>query len=277
MQPTDDLKHLNLGQQTTYPTHFDSQLLLGVPRARNRKPIGIDADQLPFSGIDYWNGYELSWLNDKGLPQVAIAAFEVPVESPNLIESKSFKLYLNSYNEHQWASWTQVQTQLSKDLSACAGGSVKVTLYPVDSPDLPAMGGLPGDCIDQQDIQIETYDYAPQLLQLTPAQTKVEETLHSHLLKSNCLITNQPDWGSVTIHYRGPQLDRAALLRYLISFRRHNEFHEQCVERIFMDLQQLGIKELTVYARYTRRGGLDINPFRSNFEQPPAQIRNQRQ
>lgn len=202
-----------------------------------------------------------------------MAEFSVPVTSPNLIESKSFKLYLNSMNEQRWQSWQQVQQQLVKNLSACAGAPVGVVLHALHDNQAPAFGHLQGHCIDEQDIRIDCYDYNPDLLQLNPQATLVREQLYSHVLKSNCLITNQPDWGSVYINYEGPQLNTESLLRYLVSFRRHNEFHEQCVERIFVDIRRLGISKLTVYARYTRRGGLDINPFRSNFEQPPAQQR----
>ncbi len=271
------LGHLNLGQPTQYPTQFDATLLQAVPRQLNRSPIGIPEQQpLPFTGVDVWTGYELSWLNQHGLPQVAVAEFSVPCSSVNLIESKSFKLYLNSFNDSRWHSWQAVATQLEHDLSDCAGAPVTVRLMTLREATQLAIGDLPGDCIDEQAIRIDSYDYDPRLLAVS-SDTLVTETLHSHLLKSNCLITNQPDWGSVVIRYRGQQLDRAALLRYIVAFRHHNEFHEQCVERIFMDLQQFKPQQLTVYARYTRRGGLDINPFRTNFEQPPATIRLVRQ
>lgn len=271
------LGHLNLGQPTQYPTQFDATLLQAVPRQLNRSPIGIPEQQpLPFTGVDVWTGYELSWLNQHGLPQVAVAEFSVPCSSVNLIESKSFKLYLNSFNDSRWHSWQAVATQLEHDLSDCSGAAVTVRLMTLREATQLAIGDLPGDCIDEQAISIDSYDYDPQLLAVS-SHTLVTETLHSHLLKSNCLITNQPDWGSMVISYRGQQLDRAALLRYIVAFRHHNEFHEQCVERIFMDLQQFKPQQLTVYARYTRRGGLDINPFRSNFEQPPATIRLVRQ
>lgn len=271
------LDHLTLGQPTQYPDQFAPDLLQAVPRQLNRSPIGIPAGQpLPFHGVDVWTGYELSWLNQDGLPQVAIAEFTVPCDSAHLIESKSFKLYLNSFNDSRWPNWQAVQQQLQHDLSHCAGAPVQVQLMHLREAAQQLFGDLPGDCIDEQALRIDSYDYDPTLLALSTS-TEVDETLHSHLLKSNCLITNQPDWGSVVIHYRGPGIDRAALLRYIIAFRHHNEFHEQCVERIFMDLQRLGLPQVTVYARYTRRGGLDINPFRSNFEQPPTTVRLVRQ
>ncbi|PYE35443.1 7-cyano-7-deazaguanine reductase [Idiomarina fontislapidosi] len=267
MQTSDPLAHLNLGKATDYPTTYDPSQLQPVARELNRTPIGVTED-LPFTGHDDWTGYEVSWLNSKGLPQVAIAEFSVPCDSPHLIESKSFKLYLNSFNESRFDDWQTVADVMQHDLSACAGADVMVSLSSLDEYTNLPIGDLPGTCIDNQDIEIDTYDYQPALLKVEP-QVVESLTVHSHLLKSNCLITNQPDWSSVYIHGTGPQLDHASLLRYLVSFRRHNEFHEQCVERIFMDLQRLGFSKLTVYARYTRRGGLDINPFRSNFETAP--------
>lgn len=268
---TNPLGHLSLGQQTAYPTSFDASLLQPVPRQLNREPLGIHADALPFSGVDYWNAYELSWLTEKGLPQVAIAEFKVNANSAHLIESKSLKLYLNSFNESRWPSWQAVTAQLEKDLTNCAAAPVEVALYPLSEAPQKEIVMPSGDCIDDQDLDIEQYDYAPSLLALAEQAEPVSETLVSHVLKSNCLITNQPDWGTVIIRYTGARFDRAALLRYLVSFRHHNEFHEQCVERIFIDIKTLLKPEkLSVYARYTRRGGLDINPFRSDFESPPA-------
>ncbi|MGM0526701.1 MAG: NADPH-dependent 7-cyano-7-deazaguanine reductase QueF [Pseudomonadota bacterium] len=278
MPKNNSLDHLKLGQATEYPTQYDASQLLAVPRSLNREPIGISQqNQLPFHGLDYWTGYEISWLNLKGLPQVAVAYFSVPADSPNLIESKSFKLYLNSFNESRFESWAEVAAIMQTDLSACAGNAVEVSLKPVTAITNELIDDLPGKLIDQQDITIDSYDYNPQLLSVDDNSLTQELSVKSHLLKSNCLITNQPDWGSVYIHGFGPQLDQASLLRYLVSFRRHNEFHEQCVERIFQDLSQLGFNKLSVYARYTRRGGLDINPFRSNFEEAPATGRLARQ
>ncbi|WP_258806983.1 NADPH-dependent 7-cyano-7-deazaguanine reductase QueF [Pseudidiomarina sp. CB1] len=271
------LAHLNLGQATAYPERYDASLLQAVPRQLNRTPIGILAGAaLPFKGTDYWTGYELSWLQQNGLPQVAIGYFEVPADSPNLIESKSFKLYLNSFNASRWETWDDVQQTLSRDLTECAGAPVTVHLHPLHAKQ-HQIGHWHATSIDDTDVSIDCYDYNPELLQ--PASHEhVTETLYTDLLKSNCLITNQPDWGSLFIHYRGQAIDHASLLRYIVSFRNHNEFHEQCVERIFMDLsQRLAIEQLSVYARYTRRGGLDINPFRSNFEAAPNMNRLSRQ
>lgn len=271
------LAHLNLGQATTYPEHYDASLLQAVPRQLNRTPIGIaEGVTLPFSGADYWTGYELSWLQHNGLPQVAMGYFEIPADSPNLVESKSFKLYLNSFNASRWDSWDEVQRVLARDLSACAGSPVKVELQPLQDA-RHAIGHWHATSIDDTAVSIDCYDYNPELLQAA-SHEHVTETLYTDLLKSNCLITNQPDWGSLFIHYQGQAIDHASLLRYIVSFRNHNEFHEQCVERIFMDLsQRLAIEKLSVYARYTRRGGLDINPFRSNFETAPNMTRLSRQ
>ncbi|USV56724.1 NADPH-dependent 7-cyano-7-deazaguanine reductase QueF [Aeromonas encheleia] len=266
------LQGLSLGQQSAYISQYAPELLQPVPRSLNRDDLGL-GETLPFQGCDVWTLYELSWLNAKGKPMVALGEVAVPATSPNLIESKSFKLYLNSFNQTRCDSLAAVQALLVKDLSASAGSEVSVTLFPLDQAP-HQIAALPGECIDEQDIEIDGYEFDQTLLQGAAGTDIVEETLHSHLLKSNCLVTRQPDWGSLVIHYRGPRLDREKLLRYLISFRQHNEFHEQCIERIFIDLKHFcGPSQLTVYARYTRRGGLDINPFRSDWERVPANLR----
>jgi 7-cyano-7-deazaguanine reductase len=274
------LDHLSLGKKVEYAKEYDNSLLQAVPRSLSRNSISLPK-QLPFHGTDIWNGYELSWLNTKGKPQVAILRCDVPITSPNLIESKSFKLYLNSLNQSQFANVDEVTQVLIKDLSNCAGENVTVHVIPSTQFDSIKFGHFSGLCIDDLDIEIDDFDISPKLLKLT-SSTKTgdacSETLVSHLLKSNCLITNQPDWGSILIKYTGGRISHEGLLRYLISFRQHNEFHEQCVERIFYDiLQQCNPQKLTVYARYTRRGGLDINPFRSNFEVPYQDARLARQ
>ena len=272
------LSALKLGQKTEYKSQYDASLLQPVPRRLNRESLGIVEDQ-PFNqGADVWTCYELSWLNPNGLPQVAIADVAIDFKSENLIESKSFKLYLNSFNQTKFASIKEVEETIAKDLNQCASGQVSVKIHKLaDYTNQPIMN-FAGDCIDEQEIQIDNYAFSNQYLENVAEGEIVEETLVSHLLKSNCLITSQPDWGSVQIHYVGKQLNREKLLRYLVSFREHNEFHEQCVERIFTDLMQFAKPEkLTVYARYTRRGGLDINPFRSNFESVPANLRMARQ
>ncbi|MDY7830850.1 NADPH-dependent 7-cyano-7-deazaguanine reductase QueF [Aeromonas caviae] len=266
------LQGLSLGQQSAYISQYTPSLLQPVPRSLNRDDLGLRGE-LPFQGSDVWTLYELSWLNAKGKPVVAIGEVFVPATSPNLIESKSFKLYLNSFNQTRCDSLEAVQALLVQDLSGCAGAPVSVTLFTLDQAP-HQIAQLPGECIDSLDIEVDGYEFDETLLQGAAGRESVEETLHSHLLKSNCLVTSQPDWGSVVIHYRGPRLDREKLLRYLISFRQHNEFHEQCIERIFTDLKHFCAPEqLTVHARYTRRGGLDINPFRSDWEPVPANLR----
>lgn len=264
-----ELAGLTLGQKTEYSNLYDPSLLQPVPRSLNRDDLEL-GDSLPFQGCDIWTLYELSWLNDKGLPQVAIGEVSIPATSANLIESKSFKLYLNSFNQTQFSSWDEVERVLVKDLSQCAGEEVSVTVRSVVDYTDSLIVTMDGECIDEQDIEITSYDFDRTLIQGAATGEVVEESLHSHLLKSNCLITNQPDWGSVEIQYKGKQIDREALLRYIVSFREHNEFHEQCVERIFTDIMEFCQPEtLTVYARYTRRGGLDINPYRSNVNSQP--------
>lgn len=272
------LNALKLGQQTKYAEKYDRTLLQPVSRRLNRDQLNITATQ-PFTiGADIWTAYEISWLNPKGVPQVAIADVSIDFRSENLIESKSFKLYLNSFNQTTFADFADVQQTLQRDLQDCAQGEVKVRLNSLADYTAQPIVALSGDCIDAQDIEVRDYAFNAALLNHCTGDHLVEETLVSHLLKSNCLITQQPDWGSLQIHYVGKQINREQLLRYIISFRQHNEFHEQCVERIFCDLMQYAKPEkLTVYARYTRRGGLDINPYRSNFEPLPQNLRLARQ
>lgn len=263
-------EHSPLGKTVSYQDQYDPSLLFPIPRQQKRDEIGVAAGALPFAGVDIWTGYELSWLDARGKPQVGIATFRIPADTPRLIESKSFKLYLNSYNQTRMASLDALQAQLAQDLSAAAGGTVDVGVRLPQHFAGERIAELMGDCLDEQEIDVDAYHPQPELLH-ADAGDVVEETLVSHLLKSNCLVTGQPDWGTLQIHYRGPRVDREALLRYVIGFRQHNEFHEQCVERIFVDLmRQCRPEKLSVYARYTRRGGLDINPFRSNWEAAPA-------
>lgn len=254
-----------LGQVSAYIDQYDASLLFPIPRQDKRSEIGLSEASLPFSGMDIWNAYELSWLTLKGKPVVALAEFYIPAHSPNIIESKSFKLYLNSFNQSRYDNIQEVQALLEADLSAAAGADVHVTVVPLHQmAHLADIAEFSAECIDDLDIDVDCYQTDPSLLH-ADADTVVTERLQSHLLKSNCLVTGQPDWGSVLIEYTGPKVDRKALLKYLISFRQHNEFHEQCVERIFTDLKRhCGCESLTVYARYVRRGGLDINPFRTN-------------
>ncbi|GAC19813.1 NADPH-dependent 7-cyano-7-deazaguanine reductase QueF [Paraglaciecola arctica] len=269
------LAGLSLGKATEYQEIYTPDLLQAVPRSMNRVELNL-ASELPFYGTDRWNGYELSWLNTKGKPQVAIMRCEVPASSPNLVESKSFKLYLNSFNQSQFDSLDSVTLALTKDLSQCAGEKVKVTLFKPAEFSQMQIASFDAVSIDDLDIEVKGYQLDPS--NLTARGELIKETLTSDLLKSNCLITNQPDWGSVLIRYQGQQINHEGLLRYLISFRQHNEFHEQCVERIFCDIMEnCKPNKLSVYARYTRRGGLDINPFRSNFEQIYPEVRLARQ
>ncbi|MFZ6752124.1 NADPH-dependent 7-cyano-7-deazaguanine reductase QueF [Undibacterium sp. Dicai25W] len=268
-----------LGKAATYKAEYDVSLLFPIPRSEKRAEIGVGAS-LPFFGVDIWNAYEVSWLNQRGKPQVAIATVTVPAESANIIESKSFKLYLNSFNQTRLASPEALTDLLKKDLSAAVGASVHVSLCLSENFSQLKMQELEGRLLDRLDIEVDTYTPNPALLSANHDEAPVEETLLSHLLKSNCLVTGQPDWGSVQIRYVGSQIDQESLLRYLIGFRNHNEFHEQCVERIFVDIMQhCKPQKLAVYARYTRRGGLDINPWRSNFStgQQPGNGRNARQ
>ena len=258
------LSELSLGKVTDYKCHYDATLLQGVPRSLNRDELALDSADLPFYGVDLWNIYELSWLNAKGKPMVATGLVKVPFDSEFLIESKSFKLYLNSFNQTHFDSVETVQNTLIADLSACAGKLVEVTLHAQLDQINETLGSFTGTLIDDLDITVDKYQLSSDLLTNIGGKETVTETLYSHLLKSNCLITSQPDWASIEITYTGQQLDQEKLLRYLISFRQHNEFHEQCVERIFCDLMtHAALTSLTVYARYTRRGGLDINPLRS--------------
>ncbi|QSX32546.1 NADPH-dependent 7-cyano-7-deazaguanine reductase QueF [Shewanella avicenniae] len=267
-QQAPELAELTLGKSVSYQQHYAPELLQPVPRSLNRDAIAL-AEPLPFHGVDLWTAYELSWLNSKGKPMVALAEVEVDAHSLNLIESKSFKLYLNSLNQTKFESVDALKAVLTKDLSECAAGKVEITLIEPKQFSTQRVSELAGHCIDDLDIEITDYSFSSDwLIDSTDEKQMVAETLSSNLLKSNCLITSQPDWGSVMIRYQGPKINRESLLRYLISFRQHNEFHEQCVERIFSDLKQhCHCSKLTVYARYTRRGGLDINPFRSDFEQ----------
>ncbi|MEH6491206.1 NADPH-dependent 7-cyano-7-deazaguanine reductase QueF [Halopseudomonas sp.] len=267
-----------LGKSSAYVSVYTPSLLFPIARQPKWRELGVDADNLPFHGVDIWNCYELSWLTPSGKPEVAAAEFVFPIKAARIVESKSFKLYLNSFNQTVFRDRQEVQQTLETDLSVAAQGPVMVRLLSMQQLHKGGMLPMAGDCIDDLDVAVDCYQYDPSLLALNMPQVEVTEQLHSHLLKSNCPVTGQPDWGSLQISYRGPQLNRAALLRYLISFRQHADFHEQCVERIFMDLRKvLGEGELTVYARYVRRGGLDINPYRSSRAGVPENLRLARQ
>lgn len=254
-----------LGKASEYIATYSPSLLFPIPRAPKWAELGLTAETLPYQGVDFWNCFELSWLLPSGKPVVAMGEFAIPADSPHIIESKSFKLYLNSLNQTVFADNAAVQVVLIKDLSAAAGKPVGVRLRSLAEVTAEGVASAPGLCIDELDVTISNYEQPqPELLRCDSTRI-VEESLHSHLLKSNCPVTGQPDWGTVVVQYRGAALDHASLLAYLVSFRQHADFHEQCVERIFLDLQRL-LKpdQLTVYARYVRRGGLDINPYRSS-------------
>ncbi len=267
-----------LGKSSAYQTQYAPELLFPIARQQKRDELQLSGT-LPFFGVDIWNAYELSWLNLRGKPQVAIATFTVPADSPNIVESKSFKLYLNSFNQTRLANTDALLALLRDDLSGAFGAPVHIALTTPDDFGKLKMGEFDGLLLDRLDVEIDQYTPSPELLRSNRDEAPVEETLVSHLLKSNCLVTGQPDWASVQIQYAGPQIEQEGLLRYLIGFREHNEFHEQCVERIFVDiLRQCHPNHLAVYARYTRRGGLDINPWRANFSTGrPPNLRTARQ
>jgi 7-cyano-7-deazaguanine reductase len=281
-----------LGKSSAYIDQYDASLLFPIPRAGKRAEIGV-VGTAPFMGADMWTAFELSWLNLRGKPQVALAHFTVPCDTPNIIESKSFKLYLNSFNNTRFADAEAVKAVLRADLSegvwrrtgANASGaqvvtsSIGVTILLPDHFDREPVHELDGLSLDRLEVDCTRFTPAPDLLSAAFDEPPVSEVLVSNLLKSNCLVTGQPDWGSVQISYTGPAIVQEGLLQYLVSFRNHNEFHEQCVERIFMDLwTRCKPMKLAVYARYTRRGGLDINPFRTSYAQAlPRNIRTARQ
>lgn len=252
-----------LGKKSTYVSDYSPQLLFPIPRLGKRNEIAVP-DKLPFYGYDTWNAYEVSWLNKKGKPQNAIIQFDINAHSLNIVESKSFKLYLNSFNNTRLDSMNELKALLQQDIQQAAQGEVLITVKSLDDFLNQKIETFSGANLDNEEIESFEFHLAPESLICDPKQS-THEILYSHLLKSNCLVTGQPDWGSIQIEYHGPKIDRQSLLKYLVSYRNHNEFHEQCVERIFMDIQRYcQPAELTVRARYTRRGGLDINPTRSS-------------
>jgi 7-cyano-7-deazaguanine reductase len=259
-----DVTRSALGKQVVYRDAYAPELLFPIERQGKRSELGLCGDNLPFVGEDLWNAYELSWLDLRGKPVVALARFRVPASSPNLIESKSLKLYLNAFNQERMSGADAVHAIIEKDLSATAGEAVRVEILPLSTRLERRFDDPEGFCLDGLDIDIDTYRLCPGVLRAGGEQ--VTETLYSHLLKSNCPVTGQPDWGVLAVRYVGPAIDRAGLLRYIVSFRQHDEFHEQCVERVFCDiLERCGPTDLAVWAHYTRRGGLDINPFRATL------------
>lgn len=266
-----------LGKTTEYAADYSPHLLFAISRLEKRVELKLLHSELPFHGEDIWTAYELSWLNNSGLPQVAIGEFRISANSESIVESKSLKLYLNSFNQTKFADMNAVEKVIRQDLSTATNSDVFVKLSKVEGNHDYQVAHFSGELIDNLEVEINHYHYAPELLSAN-SNHQVSETLYSHLLKSNCLITHQPDWASVLIDYKGPQIDRQSLLKYIVSFRNHNEFHEQCVERMFCDIKRLCTPDkLTVYARYTRRGGLDINPWRSDFSSSMDNIRLKRQ
>jgi len=254
-----------LGQATVYPDQYSPDLLYAIARIDGRSALGIDGDP-PFHGTDIWNAWELTWLDNEGLPQVATAEIVIAADSVNIIESKSLKLYLGSFAMSRYASAADLAAVITRDLTACAGANVYVVIRRPSSTDSASVSRLPGHCIDGMPVSCEAYTVTPELLSADTSKL-VAEDLHSDLLRSLCPVTGQPDIGSVLVSYRGPRIDREGLLRYIVSYRQHQDFHEACVESMFMDIRErCGAEQLSVYARYQRRGGIDINPFRSNFE-----------
>ena len=257
-------EHSQLGKASPYIDQYDASLLFPIPRAVKRLELGI-ADIPPFFGADMWTAFELSWLNLRGKPQVALAHITVPCESPFIIESKSFKLYLNSFNNSRFADARDVRERIRSDVNAAVGMGIGVKTIGPELFDREPVHEMDGLNLDRLDVECIHFTPAPELLFAEFDELPVTETLTSNLLKSNCLVTGQPDWGSVQISYTGSQINQEGLLQYIVSFRNHHEFHEQCVERIFMDVwTRCKPLKLSVYARYTRRGGLDINPFRTS-------------
>lgn len=269
----------HLGQSTDYVDQYDASLLDPIPRGLARASLSLpEGGALPFAGVDRWTGFELSWLNERGKPVVAIAEFEFPCTSPFIVESKSFKLYLNSFNQTVFASPRAVAERIEQDLSNAAGAPVLVHVMDMRQAAALGVGHFTGVCLDDLDVACTAYSPDAALLRLAPGGAEVHETLYSDLLKSNCPVTGQPDWASVYVRYAGPAIERASLLQYIVSFRSHRDFHEHCVERMFLDIQsRLEPRALTVYARYTRRGGLDINPFRTNCGEQIPELRLVRQ
>ena len=267
-----------LGKPSAYADQYDASLLFAMPRAPKRAELGITGTP-PFFGADMWTAFELSWLNLRGKPQLALAHITVPCESPNIIESKSFKLYLNSFNNTRFLDAREVRERIRPDIGTAVGVGIGIKTLGPELFDQEPVHEMDGLNLDRLDVECMHFTPAPELLFAEFDEPPVTETLTSNLLKSNCLVTGQPDWGSVQISYSGAQINQEGLLQYLVSFRNHHEFHEQCVERIFMDVwTRCKPIKLSVYARYTRRGGLDINPFRTSYPQGlPPNVRTARQ
>ena len=268
-------RKLLLGQETDYPNKYRPDVLF--PIARNESRASFLSGELPFDGVDIWNAWELTWLGPGGLPVVATAEIRIPAASPKLIESKSLKLYLNSFAMSHFDNAAEVERLIADDLGSRSGAEITVRLQSIADTEAKVVSRLPGLCLDALPVECGHSTVDAALLEID-ASGQVEEDLHSHLLRSLCPVTGQPDIGSIAVHYRGPRIDPASLLKYIVSFREHNDFHEACIERMFVDLQErCKAQKLSLYARYQRRGGIDINPFRSNFEKSPRNLRLWRQ
>ncbi|ALD15248.1 NADPH-dependent 7-cyano-7-deazaguanine reductase [Buchnera aphidicola (Aphis glycines)] len=254
-------------------------LLQSIPRKKHRIQIKINHANLPFIGKDVWTLYEISWLNLNGVPQVAIAKIEFNSTTENIVESKSLKIYVNSFNQIKFKNRRNLIEIFTSDLNKCVTGEVSVKFFYLHEIENLGISKFSGTCIDNKNIAIKSYNYNKLLLKNCSKKNKIViESLYSNLFKSNCPITNQPDWASINIVYSGQKISHIALLKYLVSFRNHNEFHEECIERIFNDIQEIcNPQKLSIYARYTRRGGIDINPWRSNIFFEPNLIRLARQ
>ncbi len=273
--------HFPLGRAVAYPDRCDPALLFPIPRAQTRVELGLGDRALPFVGTDIWNAYELSWLDARGQPRVAIAELRVPADSPNLVESKSLKLYLNGYAYERFDVKQDVQSRIARDVTDVAGVPIDVVLTEPHDFGAHRIAELPGESLDE--LQLEIADYGPPQpghLRTASSSSPVEEALITQAFRSLCPVTGQPDWASVQLRYRGAPIDHAGLLHYLVSYRNHAGFHEACVERIFVEvMQRCAPQALSVYARFTRRGGLDINPWRATpgFSVSPINMRGARQ
>ncbi len=270
---------LPLGRKTGYPNKYQPEALFAIARSESRQFLnfGQSAGELPFQGTDIWNAWDLTWLGRGNLPLVATLEIRIPASSPSLIESKSLKLYLGSFAMSQFDSPAVVGDTVTRDLTACLGEPVEVHIATVADTEVKKVSRLPGTCLDAMAVSCGRWEVDAGLLKSDP-KTVLQEDLHSHLLRSLCPVTTQPDIGSLAIHYRGPRIDHASLLQYIVSYREHNDFHEACIERMFVDiLERCQPQKLSIYACYQRRGGIDINPFRSNFEELPRNLRLWRQ
>ncbi len=265
-----------LGKPTAYPEQYTPELLHPISRMDARSAFGLAAG-LPFHGTDFWNAWELTWLNADGKPVVATAEIRVPAESPNIVESKSLKLYLDSFSMTTFVAASDVEETIAQDLSACTGADAGVLLLAATAAEGKRISSLPGDCLDDLDTGCKMYEIDSALL-TADRDDVVAEELHSHLLRSLCPVTGQPDIGSILISYTGPRIARPGLLQYIVSYREHQDFHESCVERMFIDLlERCQPEKLSIQAHYQRRGGIDINPFRSNCDSKATNARLWRQ